>query len=58
METKIKDAKEMAVPYSDRSFATVPTGWTKFKRSCIIFQLWRFAVINIKILRIVVGGHS
>lgn len=54
----IKNEKAFVVPYSEQSFATVPTGWTKFKRTSILYQIVRFFVINIKILRIVVGGHS
>jgi hypothetical protein len=54
MTTKI----DKTVPYSDMSFATEPTRWTKFWRRSFIFQLIRFFVLNLKIMRIVVGGHS
>ena len=54
MKTEI----EKTVPYSDMSFATEPTRWTKFWRTFILFQLIRFFVLNLKIMRIVVGGHS
>ena len=54
MKTEI----EKTVPYSDMSFATEPTRWTKFWRRSFIFQLIRFFVLNLKIMRIVVGGHS
>jgi hypothetical protein len=59
METnKIEDTRDFTVPYSESSYATEPTGWTKFIRTCIPFQLVRFFVLNLKIMRIVVGGHS
>lgn len=59
METnKTEDTREYTVPYSQTSFATEPTGWTKFIRTCILYQLVRFFVLNLKIMRIVVGGHS
>ncbi len=49
---------DKTVPYSEMSFATEPTRWTKFWRRSFIFQLIRFFVLNLKIMRIVVGGHS
>lgn len=45
-------------PYSEESYATVPTGWTKFWRTCILYQIFRFFVVGFKVVRIVVGGHS
>jgi hypothetical protein len=54
MKTEI----EKTVPYSDISFATEPTRFTKFIRTCFLFQIVRFFVLNLKIMRIVVGGHS
>lgn len=54
MKTKI----EKTIPYSKLSFATEPTPWTKFWRTSLLFQLIRFFVLNLKIMRIVVGGHS
>lgn len=45
-------------PYSELSYATEPTRMTKFWRTCILFQIFRFFVLNLKIMRIVVGGHS
>jgi hypothetical protein len=54
MKTEI----DKTIPYSEMSFATEPTGWTKFWRRSIILQLIRFFVLNLKIMRIVVGGHS
>ena len=51
-----KDKK--TVPYSDEAYGTIPTPWTRFVRKCIIWQLWRFFRLNLKMMRIVVGGHS
>ncbi len=44
--------------YTDFSYAPIPTKFTRFKRKCIIYQAWRWIVLNIKILRIVAFGHS
>lgn len=49
---------EKTVPYSDMSFATEPTRWTKLWRKSFSLQLIRFFVLHLKIMRIVVGGHS
>jgi hypothetical protein len=54
MKTEI----EKTIPYSEMSFATEPTAWTKFWRRSFVLQLIRFFVLNLKIMRIVVGGHS
>jgi len=45
-------------PYSEESYPPMPTKATLFWRRCIIWQAWRWLVLNIKILRIVAGGHS
>jgi hypothetical protein len=55
---KIEDSRDYTIPYSQTSYATEPTRWTKFIRSCILYQLVRFFVLNLKIMRIVAGGHS
>ena len=44
--------------YHDFAYAPVPTAFTRFMRKCIIWQSWRWLVLNIKILRIVAFGHS
>jgi len=44
--------------YSEESYPPMPTKMVLFWRRCIIWQAWRFLVLNVKIIRIVVGGHS
>jgi hypothetical protein len=44
--------------YHDFAYAPVPTAFTRFIRKCVIWQSWRWLVLNIKILRIVAFGHS
>lgn len=46
------------IPYSNLSYATEPTALTKFLRTFFILQIVRFFTLNLKIMRIVVGGHS
>ncbi len=45
-------------PYSEYSYATRPTKMTLFWRRCLIKQMYLFFALNLKIMRIVVGGHS
>lgn len=45
-------------PYSNQSYGTEPTRFVKFFRSCFIKQIFDFFKLNLKIMRIVVGGHS
>ena len=54
----MKTETEKTIPYSEMSYATEPTRWTKFWRKAFIFQIIRFFILNLKIMRIVVGGHS
>lgn len=45
-------------PYQVESFATRPTRATMFWRRCVLKQIILFFTLNLKIMRIVVGGHS
>ncbi|MFM1930878.1 MAG: hypothetical protein RL226_181 [Bacteroidota bacterium] len=45
-------------PYSEQSFATVPGKSTRFFRRFLPWQIYRFIVLNLKIMKIVIGGHS
>jgi len=49
---------EKTVRYSPASFATEPTKSTKFWRTFLPWQFIRFFWLNLKVMRIVVGGHS
>jgi len=44
--------------YKDEYYPPMPTGSTKFWRSCFIYQLYKFFVLNYKIMKMVVKGHS
>jgi len=39
------------------SFATQPTAFTRFLRTCILWQMVRFALINLKMVRIILKSH-
>jgi hypothetical protein len=54
----MKTTTKTTVPYSEGSFTTIPTRGTNFWRRFIPWQLFRFIVLNLKIMKIVVGGHS
>lgn len=44
--------------YSEEAYPPLPTRATRFWRKNKLWQLCRFVVLNAKIMRIVVGGHS
>ena len=46
------------IPYSNISYGTEPTRIVKFMRSCFIIQLFSFFKLNLKVMKIVVKGHS
>ncbi|UMB60053.1 hypothetical protein MHL31_13325 [Lutibacter sp. A80] len=54
----MKNSIKKTTPYSDMSFATEPTRMVRFMRSFFIFQIYNFFKLNLKVMRIVVGGHS
>ncbi|MEE4258264.1 MAG: hypothetical protein V2I62_00765 [Bacteroidales bacterium] len=54
----MKNISKKNEPYSEESYPPMPTKSTLFWRRCMIWQAWRWLVLNIKILRIVAGGHS
>ena len=51
-------AKNIVGSYYDESYPPLPTKSTKFLRGNLIWQAWRFVVLNMKIMRIIVGAHS
>lgn len=53
----MKQIEKYVKPY-DASFTTmVPTGFVKFMRTCVLWQIIRFVVINIKMLVVVRKSH-
>ena len=44
-------------PYEPGSFAPVPTGWTRFLRTFLPWQIIRFAAINLRMLRMISKSH-
>lgn len=44
--------------YYDEAYPPVPSETTIFWRKFLPWQAIRFIILNIKIMRIVVGGHS
>ena len=51
-------SKVKTLPYSNMSYGTEPTRWIRFMRVCIIKQIFSFFHLNLKIMKIVAGGHS
>ena len=39
------------------AFATQPTPFTRFLRTCVPWQMWRFLVINLKMVRVIRKSH-
>ncbi len=54
----MKEEVKRTIAYSEESYPPMPTKATLFWRRNIIWQAWRWVVLNIKIMKIVVGGHS
>ncbi|MBN8704241.1 MAG: hypothetical protein LCH54_10125 [Bacteroidetes bacterium] len=44
--------------YKEEDYPPVPTGLNKFFRTFWPWQMIRFVVLNLKVMKIVIGGHS
>jgi hypothetical protein len=51
-------AKNIVRGYYEESYPPLPTKATKFWRRNLLKQAVRFMVLNLRIMRIIVGGHS
>lgn len=56
MSIKIRSIKIRA--YNDEAYPPFPTRMTLFWRRNLLWQAWRFIVLNLKMMRIVVLGHD
>jgi len=46
-----------AKPYEQAYFPPKPNGFTKFMRTCVIWQFIRFLAINIKMVQVILKSH-
>jgi len=53
----MKQIEEHVKPYEQNFTTMVPTGFVKFFRTCILWQIIRFIIINIKMLIVVRKSH-
>ena len=44
-------------PYQQAYYPPAPTGFTRYMRTSLIWQLFRFIVINFKILKLMMKSH-
>jgi hypothetical protein len=44
-------------PYQQDYYPPIPTGFTRYMRTSLIWQLYRFVVINLKILKLLTKSH-
>jgi hypothetical protein len=44
-------------PYQQAYYPPKPTGLTCFMRTCILWQILRFALINLKIIKLMAKSH-
>ncbi|MEA1875021.1 MAG: hypothetical protein U9N51_11450 [Bacteroidota bacterium] len=54
----LKRDKDIVRGYKDESYPPLPTKRVLFWRRFFPWQVIRFFVLNLKIMRIIVGGHS
>lgn len=44
-------------PYQQAYYPPTPTRFTRFMRTCVLWQVWRFIVINVKMLKLMANSH-
>ena len=44
-------------PYQQAYYPPSPTGFTRLMRTCVIWQLIRFMIINLKMLKLLSKSH-
>lgn len=44
-------------PYSQNDFTPIPTGFTLFKRTCVVWQFIKFILINIRMTLLILKSH-
>ncbi|MBL8944223.1 MAG: hypothetical protein JNK45_13785 [Myxococcales bacterium] len=47
----------MTIPTNAMRNAMKPTGWALFWRTFVPYQLYRFAIINLRMLRMIFKSH-
>jgi hypothetical protein len=52
------EEKKIFKAYRDEFYPPIPTKGTKYWRTNLVYQFFRFAKLNFKIMRMVVKGHS
>jgi hypothetical protein len=52
------EKKNIVRAYYNESYPPLPTKSTLYWRRNVLWQAWRFLVLNLKMMRIIVGGHS
>ncbi|MBK5932154.1 hypothetical protein [Halochromatium salexigens] len=44
-------------PYQQAYYPPVPTGFTRYMRTSLLWQFWRFIVINLKMFKLMFSSH-
>jgi hypothetical protein len=58
IKTQLMNYNPISSGPKEINYPPTPTGSTKFWRKFFPWQVVRFFVLNIKIMRIIIGGHS
>lgn len=54
----MKTTTNKTIPYSNISYGTEPTKLVRFMRVFFLYQIYNFFKLNLKVMKIVVRGHS
>ena len=54
----MKEDTKIFSRYSEEAYPPIPNSATRFWRKNKAWQFIRFIILNVKIMKIVVGGHS
>lgn len=54
----VDNSLEMIHPYGDNYYVAFPSKRVRFSRTCVLWQLWRFMVINLRMTRLLLRSHK
>lgn len=53
-----KTSLSIIEPYKNNYYAAYPSFRVRFARTCVLWQLWRFFIINLRITRLLLKSHK
>lgn len=53
-----KVSLDLIKPYEDNYYAPIPSRRVRFSRTCVLWQLWRFIALTLRMTRLLLKSHK